>query len=152
LWRSCLIIETIRNGSNDYVGIYKMTQRTDEALWDRIKRQVTAEAVAGTQAGQWSARKAQLAVKRYKAAGGGYVGKRAKDNPLVKWTQQDWRTKSGLPSSQTGERYLPANAIKALTPAEYAETSTRKRMGMLMGEQYVPQPPAIAKKTKRFRK
>jgi len=33
---------------------------------------VKAEATAGTGAGQWSARKAQVMAKRYKAAGGGY--------------------------------------------------------------------------------
>ena len=36
---------------------------------------------------------------------------------LKLWTKQDWRTKSGKPSTQgkkaTGERYLPAKAIKA---------------------------------------
>ena len=39
--------------------------RTNEALWKKIKRKVIAEEVAGTAAGAWSARKAQLAVKRY---------------------------------------------------------------------------------------
>jgi len=39
---------------------------------------------------------------------------------LKKWTKQKWRTKSGKKSSKTGERYLPAAAIKALSPQEYA--------------------------------
>jgi hypothetical protein len=38
----------------------------------RIVSQVKAAATQGTGAGQWSARKAQLVAKRYKAAGGGY--------------------------------------------------------------------------------
>ena len=38
----------------------------------RIFNSVKAAAVQGTGAGQWSARKAQLMAKRYKAAGGGY--------------------------------------------------------------------------------
>lgn len=38
----------------------------------RIVSAVKAEATQGTGAGQWSARKAQLVAKRYKAAGGGY--------------------------------------------------------------------------------
>ena len=42
---------------------------------------------------------------------------------LKNWTKQKWRTKSGKPSSKTGERYLPEKAIKALTPAEYAASS-----------------------------
>jgi hypothetical protein len=39
-----------------------------KALFNRIK----ASATHGTGAGQWSARKAQLLAKKYKAAGGGY--------------------------------------------------------------------------------
>ena len=39
---------------------------------------------------------------------------------LKDWTKQKWTTKSGKPSSKTGERYLPQAAIKSLTPAEYA--------------------------------
>ncbi len=38
----------------------------------RIVSAVKSAAVQGTGAGQWSARKAQLVAKRYKAAGGGY--------------------------------------------------------------------------------
>lgn len=128
-----------------------MTQRTDEALWERIKAQITAEDVAGTRAGQWSARKAQLAVKRYKDAGGTYIGRRSPSNALMQWTKQDWTTKSGKPSSQTGERYLPRKAIQSLTPAEYAATTRAKRAGSKQGKQYVPQPARIARKTKRFR-
>jgi hypothetical protein len=37
-------------------------------LFEKIKGQ----AVQGTEAGQWSARKAQLLAKQYKAKGGGY--------------------------------------------------------------------------------
>ena len=42
---------------------------------------------------------------------------------LVNWGKQDWRTKSGKKSSETGERYLPAAAIKSLSSAEYAATT-----------------------------
>ena len=52
---------------------------------------------------------------------------------LANWTKQDWRTKSGKPSKQTGERYLPASAIKALSPAEYAATTAAKRKGTAAG-------------------
>ena len=37
---------------------------------------------------------------------------------LKKWTKQKWRTKSGKPSLQTGERYLPEAAIKSMSPQE----------------------------------
>jgi len=70
---------------------------------------------------------------------------------LKNWTAQKWRTKSGKPSSKTGERYLPENAIKALSASEYAATTRAKRMGKKAGKQFVAQPEQIAKKTARFR-
>jgi hypothetical protein len=45
---------------------------TKPGLRKRIVSQVKAAATHGTKAGQWSARKAQLVAKKYKAAGGGY--------------------------------------------------------------------------------
>jgi len=45
---------------------------TKPNLRKRIVSQVKAAATHGTGAGQWSARKAQLVAKKYKAAGGGY--------------------------------------------------------------------------------
>ena len=71
---------------------------------------------------------------------------------LSNWTNQDWRTKSGKPSKQTGERYLPASAIKALSPSEYAATTAAKRAGTRAGKQHVKQPKSISKKTAQFRR
>lgn len=122
--------------------------RVDEALWETVKKEITAQEVMGTAKGQWSARKAQLAVKEYKKRGGRYVGKKPTDG-LVKWTEQDWRTLSGLPSSLTGERYLPSKAIEALTAKQYERTSDVKRKGK---GQYVKQPADIAEIVKQFRK
>jgi len=45
---------------------------TKPGLRKRIFNAVKAEATAGTGAGQWSARKAQMVAQRYKKAGGGY--------------------------------------------------------------------------------
>jgi len=45
---------------------------TKPALRKRIFNAVKAEATAGTGAGLWSARKAQMVAQRYKKAGGGY--------------------------------------------------------------------------------
>lgn len=70
---------------------------------------------------------------------------------LVNWTKQKWRTKSGKPSSETGERYLPEKAIKALSASEYAKTTAAKREGKRKGKQFVPQPKSVAKKTARYR-
>ena len=51
------------NGAGNY---------TKPELRKRIFNSVKSAAIAGTGAGQWSARKAQVMAKRYKAAGGGY--------------------------------------------------------------------------------
>ena len=70
---------------------------------------------------------------------------------LMNWGKQDWRTKSGKPSSKTGERYLPSKAIDALSPAEYAATTRAKRKGTKAGKQHVAQPKKIAEKVKKYR-
>jgi len=70
---------------------------------------------------------------------------------LKAWGDQKWRTKSGKPSSETGERYLPEDAIKSLSPAEYASTTKAKRAGKAAGKQFVAQPKKIAQKTAKYR-
>jgi len=70
---------------------------------------------------------------------------------LKRWSDQRWTTKSGKPSSKTGERYLPKAAIEALSPQEYAATTRAKREGKAKGQQFVKQPSKIAKKTSRYR-
>ena len=68
--------------------------RSDPALWERVKRLVTAGEKGGRK-GQWSARKAQLAVQEYKRLGGGYAGPRRADNHLRQWTEDDAARKAG---------------------------------------------------------
>ena len=70
---------------------------------------------------------------------------------LVEWTGQKWRTKSGKPSSKTGESYLPEKAIKALSSKEYAATTRKKRADTKKGKQHSKQPKRIAKKTRSYR-
>ena len=77
---------------------------------------------------------------------------KAPQKSLKNWTKQKWRTKSGKPSSKTGERYLPSAAIKSLSSSEYAATTRAKRKGKAAGKQHVAQPKRIAKKTRAFRK
>ena len=124
--------------------------RTNDTLWKQIVEEVK-EGEKGGNKGQWSARKAQLAVLLYKQRGGGYSGEKSPDNSLTRWTNQDWRTKSGKPSLETGERYLPAKAIKKLSSAHYAATSRAKREGMKKGVQFVKQPSKIAEMVKEYR-
>jgi len=122
--------------------------RTNKKLWDRIVKDVK-KGNKGGEKNQWSARKAQLAVKKYKSKGGGYKGRKTSNNSLTKWTNQKWRTKSGNNSvmgpQSTGERYLPSKAIKALSGKEYSLTSRRKRKSV---KQYSKQPLSISKKVR----
>jgi hypothetical protein len=130
--------------------------RTDEGKWKRIVAAVKASDKGG-KSGQWSARKAQLATQRYKKSGGGYSGPKTEaQRSLSKWTDEDWGTKSGKPSTQgakaTGERYLPKKARQALTSSEYAATTKAKREGTARGKQFVKQPKRIADKTVKYRR
>jgi hypothetical protein len=114
---------------------------SDPALWEHSK-QMAVERLGGH-----SARAMQLAGKIYRAAGGKYLGKRTKaQKSLEQWTAQDWTTKSGKPSRETGERYLPREVIEGLTPAEYGATTRAKRKGTAAGQQFVKQPKRIAAK------
>ena len=76
---------------------------------------------------------------------------KASQKSLKDWTEQKWRTKSGKPSSKTGERYLPEAVIKSLSSAEYAATTKAKREGKKQGKQFVAQPKKIADKTSKYR-
>ena len=71
---------------------------------------------------------------------------------LKAWGKQKWRTKSGNKSSETGERYLPEKAIKALSAKEYAATTRAKRKAKKKGKQHSKQPKRIAKKTASYRR
>lgn len=120
--------------------------KKDPKKWEAAKAKAKAK-----MGGKHSARAMQLAVKYYKDSGGTYSGKKKSTNKLSKWTKQKWTTKSGKPSSKTGERYLPEKAIKSLSAKEYAATTKAKREGTKKGKQFVKQPTKIAKKVKRYR-
>jgi Family of unknown function (DUF5872) len=128
----------------------KTAERTNPELWNEVKDEVKRGSKGG-EAGEWSARKAQLAVQEYKKRGGGYSGKKPSDNSLKRWTEEEWATKSGQPSGETGERYLPKGAREALTDEEYRATTEKKREDSSKGKQFSPQPRDIAAKTRRFR-
>ena len=120
--------------------------KRDPKKWAAAKAKAKAK-----MGGKHSARAMQLATKYYKDSGGAYKGKKKATNKLSKWTKQKWKTKSGKPSSKTGERYLPEKAIKSLSSKEYAATTKAKRAGTKKGKQFVKQPKKIARKTRRYR-
>jgi hypothetical protein len=71
--------KTMTRKDGDKFTMYSKGGKVNEAgnytkpdLRERLFDQIKGDAVQGTKAGQWSARKAQLLAKKYKAAGGGY--------------------------------------------------------------------------------
>ena len=65
-------VEMYAKGGETKSKVNEAGNYTKPELRKRIFNSIKAAAVQGTGAGQWSARKAQLMAKRYKAAGGGY--------------------------------------------------------------------------------
>jgi hypothetical protein len=122
-------------------------EKANPRLWAKIKAEVL-KGDKGGKVGQWSARKAQLAVAMYKKAGGKYKGKKTRNNSLVKWTEEEWDY-TGKPKKS---RYLPKKARNNLTHGEKSATSRAKNQGTAQGKQFVKQPKNIAKKTTRYRK
>jgi hypothetical protein len=125
--------------------------KRNPTLWRKIVQEIKSESTGGTKSGQWSARKAQIAVARYKSQGGTYVGPKRQDNSLVKWSNQHWRTKSGRASHITNERYLPEKAIQYLSSRDYASVSKLKLRDSRRGLQYSKMPYSISRKIKQFR-
>ena len=79
------------------------------------------------------------------------MGKAKSQESLDNWTKQEWGTKSGKKSSETGERYLPKAAIASLSDSEYSRTSAKKRADTSAGKQHSKQPKKIAEDTAKFR-
>ena len=125
-------------------------KKTDPELWEKVKEEVT-ESDKGGDPGQWSARKAQMAVQEYKKRGGGYAdeGPDQKDTDLHEWTEEDWGTKSGGESGETGERYLPKKVRMLVTEDEYARSTQKKKQGE---EQFVDQPDDVREKVAHIKK
>ena len=125
--------------------------KTKPALWKRIVASVKSGGKGG-RAGQWSARKAQIAVARYKKSGGGYKGKKSANNSLSKWTKQKWDYVSekdkDKPKSKRG-RYLPKKTRDSLTKSQKASTNRKKKQATAKGKQKAKYSKAVAKKVRR---
>ena len=108
----------------------------------RLKKKIKKQAIMGTKAGQWSARKSQELKRQYEAAcqRAGlkpYKGQKTKkQQDLTDWSKQDWRTASGKKSSTTGEPYFPAKAVAALKQKGlYAKAKKQKQAATKAGKQ-----------------
>jgi len=131
----------------------KVAIKTNPSLWKKIVSEVKRSNKGG-KPGQWSARKAQMAVKSYKKRGGRYSSKKSGSNSLHRWTKQKWRTRSGKPSimgpKATGERYLPEKVIKRTSKKEYERSSRLKRRSIKKGKQYSRQSSKLRRRLSRY--
>jgi hypothetical protein len=125
-------------------------EKDDPELWERVKAEVIAGAKGG-KPGQWSARKAQFAVQEYKRLGGRYRGGKDPHNHLIEWQDEEWGTKSGAESLDSGERYLPKKVREAMSDEEYGRTTAAKRRDLKAGQQFSTQPADVAAKASRIR-
>lgn len=115
----------------------KTAQRTDPKLWEKVKSEITRSRKGGD-AGQWSARKAQLAVQEYKKRGGGYFGQKSADNSLKRWTDETnheatarGRGGSKTPQSakrQTAPKSAKRNKDELLQQARHLDIEGRSNM------------------------
>ncbi|MBQ4806136.1 aspartate-semialdehyde dehydrogenase [Phaeobacter sp. HS012] len=123
-------------------------KKNNPELWQEVKKEIT-QSDKGGEPGEWSARKAQLAVQMYKRRGGTYAdkGPDQDETDLNQWSEEDWGTKSGAKSSDTGERYLPKDVRMVLTEDEYRRSTAKKQSDTHDGsEQFSDQPDDVQDK------
>ena len=128
----------------------KVSKKTNEKMWKRIVASVKSGS-AGGRPGQWSARKAQIATKRYKKAGGGYKGAKSSSNSLSKWSKQKWDYVSKGDKKKTRKkrgRYLPESVRKNLSPSQKAATNRKKRAASKAGKQKAKYSKSVARKVR----
>ena len=120
-------------------------------MWKRIVSSVKSGS-SGGRPGQWSARKAQIATKRYKKKGGGYKGAKSSSNSLSKWSKQKWdyvsKGDEKKPRAKRG-RYLPESVRKSLSASEPSATNRKKRQASAKGKQKAKYSKTVAKKVRR---
>jgi Cu-Zn family superoxide dismutase len=124
---------------DDYDSTYGKAQAK---IRRKLKNKIKKQAIMGTKAGQWSARKSQELKRQYEAACSKkglqpYKGsKTKKQQDLSDWSKQKWKTASGKKSSTTGEPYFPAKAVAALKQKNlYAKAKRQKQAATKAGKQ-----------------
>ena len=127
--------------------------KKNPARWKRIVARIKA-GTKGGKAGQWSARKAQLATAAYKKSGGTYSGPKKKSNSLSKWSKEKWdyvsekdRKDKKKPAKKKG-RYLPKKVRESLSSSEKNKTNAAKKKANASGKQKAKYSKSVAKKVR----
>ena len=123
-------------------------KESDPELWETVEDDFMASDKGG-EPGQWSAHKAQLAVQEYGRRGGGYEnsGPEQDETDLNAWSDEDWGTRSGEASLDSGERYRPLKVQMLLTEEEYRRSTDAKALDTLDEDnQFSAQPADVREK------
>jgi hypothetical protein len=121
--------------------------KSNPKLWKSIVKRVKSGSKGGPK-GKWSARKAQIAVAKYKSAGGKYKGKKSKSNSLTKWVKEKWDYISPRSRKTKRGRYLPEKVRRSLTPAEKRRENRKK--GSKRGK-WISYSRSVAKKMRKYK-
>ena len=125
----------------------KTSTKSNPKLWEKVKSEVLRGSKGGLP-NKWSARKAQLAVAKYKSRGGGYIGAKSKCNSMAKWSREKWGYINPRGSKSKKGRYLPEKVRKSLTSRE--KSLENKRKGSKRGK-WVPYSPSVVRKMRKYK-
>ena len=146
---------TMLSAEDNYDSTYGKAQAK---IRRKLKNKIKQQAIMGTKAGQWSARKSQELKRQYETACQKkglqpYKGsKTKKQQDLSDWSKQKWKTASGKKSSITGEPYFPAKAVAALKQKNlYAKAKRQKAAATKAGKQNARYSDDIRAVVKQFR-
>ena len=94
-----------------------MPTPANKELYERIKKEVYEEMP------KHSAYRSSILVKRYKEAGGKYLGKKT-NSGLVRWHTESWKNQRGEEGyKKKGDVYRPTKRVNAKTPTTFSELS-----------------------------
>lgn len=124
-----------------------VAEKSNPKLWLEVVADIKKGSVAGAP-NTWNARKAQLAVKRYKSRGGKYKSRKSRKNSLAQWTKEEW----GYINDTPGNRYLPKAVRESLTTNEARVENRRKKSATRKGKSRASYSKSVATKLRKSRK
>lgn len=124
-----------------------VAEKSNPKLWQEVVQDIKKGSVAGPP-NTWNARKAQLAVKKYKSRGGKYKSRKSRKNSLSQWTKEEW----GYINDKPGNRYLPKAVRESLTANEARTENRRKKSATRKGKSRASYSASVAAKLRKSRK
>ena len=100
-----------------------MPTPANKELYEKIKKKLYEEMP------KHSAYRSSILVKRYKEAGGTYIGKKNKNSGLIRWHKESWKNQRGGEGyKKKGDVYRPTKRVdsKTLTPISELSKEVKK--------------------------